>query len=90
MPISGEPSPPDGHVGGLSVPPPALFQLPGQHPSACSCQGPLPQVAQPVDKTQTLRLDEGGGEVPSYGWRQDNNNSMEIRGPLASTKEHQK
>ena len=55
----------------------------------CNCLFIRAQVAQPVDKTQILRLDEGGGEVPSYGWRQDNNNSIEIRGPLASTKEHQ-
>ena len=62
--LSGKPSPPDVcHVGGLSVPPPALLQLPGHNPPSCSCLGPLTQVAQPVNEAQTLRPDEGGGEV---------------------------
>ena len=63
--LSGEPSPPDvGHVGGLSIPPSALFQLPGQHPLACNCLGPLIQAAQPVDEAQAVRPEDGGGEGP--------------------------
>ena len=50
------------HVRGLSIPPPALFQLPGHNPPSCSCLGSLTQVAQPAYQAQALCPDEGGGE----------------------------